>query len=184
MEDRTELEMLLDETFDVPDESAQGFSITDDDLANWALRKVKGRRAERDRIVSLAQREIERLQGIIDAEKIKCESETGYLLLKLGEYFGTVPHRKTKTTEKYKLLEGELVETKGKLEFSRDEDTVVAWLESNGMPKMVKVERSARWKDLKEMLIPTDGGIVLFGPTGEIVDGVTCAMGESKFDIK
>lgn len=118
------------------------FRITDDRCADWAIRKIADERSEYDRLKALA------------------------------DFFATVPHKETKTTEKYRLLSGTLTFKKGTTKTKLDETKLVPWLKANGYGELVKVEESTRWADLKKLLSYT-GDIATLTETGEIVEGVT-----------
>ena len=100
------------------------------------------------------------------------ENGTSYLTSCLADFFATVPHKETKTTEKYRLLSGTLTFKKGTTKTKLDEGKLVPWLKANGYDSLVKVEESTRWADLKKLLSYT-GDIATLTETGEIVEGVT-----------
>ena len=100
------------------------------------------------------------------------ENGTSYLTSCLADFFATVPHKETKTTEKYRLLSGTLTFKKGTTKTKLDEAKLVPWLKANGYGELVKVEESTRWADLKKLLSYT-GDIATLTETGEIVEGVT-----------
>ena len=100
------------------------------------------------------------------------ENGTSYLTSCLAGFFATVPHKETKTTEKYRLLSGTLTFKKGTTKTKLDETKLVPWLKANGYGELVKVEESTRWADLKKLLSYT-GDIATLTETGEIVEGVT-----------
>ena len=76
------------------------------------------------------------------------ENGTSYLTSCLADFFTTVPHKETKTTEKYRLLSGTLTFKKGTTKTKLDEAKLVPWLKANGYGELVKVEESTRWADL------------------------------------
>lgn len=123
------------------------FRITDDRCADWAIRKIAD-------------------------ERKRMENGTSYLTSCLADFFATVPHKETKTTEKYRLLSGTLTFKKGTTKTKLDETKLVPWLKANGYGELVKVEESTRWADLKKLLSYT-GDIATLTETGEIVEGVT-----------
>ena len=100
------------------------------------------------------------------------ENGTSYLTSCLADFFATVPHKETKTTEKYRLLSGTPTFKKGTTKTKLDETKLVPWLKANGYGELVKVEESTRWADLKKLLSYT-GDIATLTETGEIVEGVT-----------
>lgn len=142
------------------------FRITDDRCADWAIRKIADERSEYDRLKALADEQIAAINEKVAAARKRMENGTSYLTSCLADFFATVPHKETKTTEKYRLLSGTL--TLAKL----NETKLVPWLKANGYGELVKVEESTRWADLKKLLSYT-GDIATLTETGEIVEGVT-----------
>ena len=110
------------------------------------------------------------------------ENGTAYLTSCLADFFRTVPHKATKTTEKYRLLSGTLTLKKGGVKTKQDDEKLVAWLRANGYGDLVKVEESAKWGELKKLLTFT-GEIAAITETGEIVDGVTAYMAPDTFSV-
>lgn len=135
------------------------FRINDDRCADWAIRKI-------------ADEQIAAINEKVDAARKRMENGTSYLTSCLADFFATVPHKETKTTEKYRLLSGTLTFKKGTTKTKLDETKLVPWLKANGYGELVKVEESTRWADLKKLLSYT-GDIATLTETGEIVEGVT-----------
>ncbi len=148
------------------------FRITDDRCADWAIRKIADERSEYDRLKALADEQIAAINEKVAAARKRMENGTSYLTSCLADFFATVPHKETKTTEKYRLLSGTLTFKKGTTKTKLDEAKLVPWLKANGYGELVKVEESTRWADLKKLLSYT-GDIATLTETGEIVEGVT-----------
>lgn len=148
------------------------FRITDDRCADWAIRKIADERSEYDRLKALADEQIAAINEKVAAARKRMENGTSYLTSCLADFFATVPHKETKTTEKYRLLSGTLTFKKGTTKTKLDETKLVPWLKANGYGELVKVEESTRWADLKKLLSYT-GDIATLTETGEIVEGVT-----------
>ena len=108
----------------------------------------------------------------VDLGTVAEGERASYLTSCLADFFATVPHKETKTTEKYRLLSGTLTFKKGTTKTKLDEAKLVPWLKANGYGELVKVEESTRWADLKKLLSYT-GDIATLTETGEIVEGVT-----------
>ena len=140
------------------------FRITDDRCAD--------ERSEYDRLKALADEQIAAINEKVAAARKRMENGTSYLTSCLADFFATVPHKETKTTEKYRLLSGTLTFKKGTTKTKLDETKLVPWLKANGYGELVKVEESTRWADLKKLLSYT-GDIATLTETGEIVEGVT-----------
>lgn len=136
------------------------------------FRKIADERSEYDRLKALADEQIAAINEKVAAARKRMENGTSYLTSCLADFFATVPHKETKTTEKYRLLSGTLTFKKGATKTKLDETKLVPWLKANGYGELVKVEESTRWADLKKLLSYT-GDIATLTETGEIVEGVT-----------
>ena len=110
------------------------------------------------------------------------ENGTSFLTSCLADFFRTVPHKATKTTEKYRLLSGTLTLKKGTVKANVDDAKLVPWLRANGYGDLVKVEESAKWGELKKLLAYT-GEIATIEGTGEIVEGVTAYETPDTFTV-
>ena len=104
------------------------FRITDDRCADWAIRKIADERSEYDRLKALADEQIAAINEKVDAARKRMENGTSYLTSCLADFFATVPHKETKTTEKYRLLSGTLTFKKGTTKTKLDEAKLVPWL--------------------------------------------------------
>lgn len=158
------------------------FRITDDRCADWAVRKIAEERQELDRLTELGQQQIEEINQKIEAAKRRFENGTAFLTSCLADYFNTVPHKSTKTTEKYRLLSGTLVLKRGAPKPEHDDEKLVAWLKANGYENMVKVKEAPEWGELKKMLDFT-GTVASIKDTGEIVEGVTVMETPDTFKV-
>ena len=172
----------LEDEIDTTDR--ESFRIDSDDLAEWAIKKVRDAREERDRLLTLVQNqqdELERKKQIIEQ---RYENDTDYLLYCLREYMGSVKVKTTKTQDTYQLLSGKLVRKKETLDYKVNSEELVAWLKANGKAELVKTAETPRWADIKKLLNGNpDTGITIVGDTGEIVAGVTAVRKPGKFDI-
>lgn len=158
------------------------FRIADDGCADWAIRKIAEERRERDRLVTLARDRIAEFQAQIDRAEKRYQQNTDFLTGHLGGYFQTVPHKKTPTTEKYRLLSGTLTLKLGKLTPKPDDEKLAPWLKQNGHADLVKVEEKAKWGELKKMLT-LNGSVACLAETGEIVDGITVEQAPDIFTV-
>ena len=75
------------------------FRITDDRCADWAIRKIADERSEYDRLKALADEQIAVINEKVAAARKRMENGTSYLTSCLADFFATVPHKETKTTE-------------------------------------------------------------------------------------
>ena len=169
---------------DLPEtEAPRRFTITDDGCADWAIQRIKTERAEYERLRDLAEKQIAAINEKVEAAKRRAEQNTQYLTYCLSEFFETVPHKTTKTTEKYRLLSGTLTKKLGGTKLTPDNAKLVAWLKANGHEDDINVEETPKWGDLKKRLA-TVGEIVTLADTGEIIEGVTAIETPDTFIVE
>ena len=104
------------------------FRITDDRCADWAIRKIAEERSEYNRLKELADQQKAAIEEKVEAARRRMENGTAFLTSCLADFFNTVPHKTTKTTEKYRLLSGTLTLKKGTVKATVDDSKLVPWL--------------------------------------------------------
>lgn len=113
----------------------------------------------------------------------KKEKQQGYL----RELFEQVPQNETKTQRKVKLLSGDVVVKKSKLDFEKDNEKLLEWAKANQRDDLIsrKETLSFKWADFKKNLLTTPTGIVEVA-TGELLDipGLEVIKTEEKLEIK
>ena len=157
------------------------FVIDTDQKAEWALKKVLEAKAEKERLTSLVNSELDLLkvkQAEIDRHY---ENETGYLMLKLNDYMKTVKCKETKTQATYELLSGKLVFKFAKAELKENPE-LLEWCKQNA-PEYVRTKEEVMWGELKKNLDVTAEGVIIAN-TGEFVAGVDIQEKPGVFDIK
>nr|DAM37289.1 MAG TPA: hypothetical protein [Caudoviricetes sp.] len=167
----------------VAPEERPPFRITDDRCADWAVRKINDERAEYDRLKALADEQIAAITEKVDAARRRFENGTSFLTGCLADYFNHVPHKATKTTEKYRLLSGTLVLKKGGIKSAADDKKLVPWLKANGYGDLIKTVETSEWGELKKKLAFT-GTVATIQETGEIVEGVTVMEAPDIFKVE
>jgi len=173
--------MLLEDLLD--EYPAEAFRIIDNDSkANWAVKQILKDRADTNRLIALADEEINYLHDRRKALMERQESREGYLKALLMDYFERVePSTSTKTQTTYKLLAGKLVKKRQQPEYQRDEAALLDWAKANA-PDMVQTKESVTWGELKK-LTTLDGEKVVLAETGEIVSGVVAVPREDVFEV-
>lgn len=167
---------------DMIEEVQEQFAVDNDEKAEWALARIREATEEHDRVLTLYEGEKKRLEDYKEQADRRFESATAYLKGLLAAYLETVPTKKTKTTEKYQLLTGQLVKRYGGIEYKRDDQRLVAWLKDNGKADLIKVTESPAWADLKKTVAVVDGSVI-DTETGAVIDGVTAEQKPDSFDI-
>lgn len=155
----------------------EGFVIDNDIKASWALRKIKEKKAEAERLIEFHKAAIKTIED-------ETAFDVGNLERLLRPYFDSVPHKITKTEESYKLPDGKIYVKKQAPEIKKDDKTVIAWLKEKNGGNFVKVETTETldWKGLKEK-----GGFVggtFVNEDGEVVPGIEAVEREAKFIIE
>lgn len=171
---------MLQDDYTTPD----SFIIDDDAKADWAIRKIREEREEYERLADLGQQQKAEIDLRLEEAQKRCENRTAGLLVMLERYFDSVPHKTTKTQEKYQLLSGSLVRKRGTVKCNYDETALVNYLKVN-YPDFVAVKEKPAWAGFKKLLdIDPDTGVVTIAETGEIVDVIEAGRAEDTFDIK
>ena len=163
----------------------EGFTIDNDQKANWAIKKIREEIAEADRLKAIIIAERESLAEKEKAIDEKLDNETKYLKGLLFRYFESVKHKETKTQETYKLLDGSLVFKKPSVKIVKPEsdDQLVSYLEQ-GQPDLIDTIKKPRWGEFKKNLTLTDDGEVVDMATGEKLDFVKTEEDPGSFDVK
>lgn len=164
-----------------PEDGAR-WRIADDACADWAVAKIAEERAEYDRIKMLADQQIARIQEKVAAAERRYKNGTDYLTGKLAEYFETVPHKKTKTTESYRLLSGTLKVKLGGVAMKQDDEKLLEYLKASGNSEMVQLTEKPRWGEFKKRL-EILGDVVVDKTTGEVVEGVEIIVKPDAFTV-
>ena len=128
----------------------------------------------------LLKEQIEEKRYELQQEKNKQE---GYL----RELFEQVPQSETKTQRKVKLLSGDVVVKKAKLDFEKDIDKLLKWAKDNNRNDLINKKEvfSFKWTDFKKDLVPTEDGII-YVETGEVLDieGLSMIKKAEEMEIK
>ncbi|WP_213997011.1 host-nuclease inhibitor Gam family protein [Tepidanaerobacter syntrophicus] len=162
-----------------------GWQITDDNKADWALEKIAAIDADLARKEMAAQNKIAQIQEWLAKEKAQADQQRSFFEVKLREYFEILPAKvikETKTQKSYKLPSGTLkIKYRGP-KIIRDDAKLLAWVNQN-KPRFVKIKQSVDWSGLKE-LTKIDGDKVIDIQTGEIIDGIIVEQIGSEFIVE
>ncbi len=176
---------MEEEIYELMENEAEGFRIDNDNTCDWAIKVIKKETEEIERLIKIADSEIEELQQKKESLRKSLDSKTGYLKNKLFEYFNKVQHKETKTQESYKLLSGSLVLKKESQKMVPDKDKLLAYVKENNMPEFVKVKEEIDWASSKKECQIVDGKVVNV-QTGDMLpeDVITVEDVPGEFDVK
>ena len=178
------MEELQNEELALSEEEVR-FVVDDDQKAEWCIRKIAEAKKE-------MMDWIEFYVAQTDKVKDRCERRIQFFEMKLEQYFGSVPHKVTKTQESYQLPSGKLVVKKQAPEYERDDALILAWLKANDEDRFVKTKESVDWAELKKkidvlQLTAGDEQVaeqVVFTETGEVVPGITVTERPDVFKVE
>ena len=156
------------EIYSAAEEESESFVIDNPNKANWALKVIRQESEETERLLQIADHEIEQLEAKKTELVKSLDRRTGYLKSLLYRYFETVPHKETKTQETHKLLDGSLVWKKPGLKMVPDKEKLLAYCKENNMPEFVKVKEEVDWASYKKECEICDGNVVNI-QTGDIL---------------
>lgn len=166
-------EIMQQETTD----AEESWTIENDQQAEWAIGKIKAAQADLDKWQRY-------YTAMIDGVKARTEQTVSYMTEKLSEYFQTVPHRETKTQEKYSLPSGDLVLRKPKTVWVHDDDeALLKWVKENGFSDCVKVTEKVNWAEVKKRLSEDSNGVLCDSETGLVCDVVKVKTTEPEFAV-
>lgn len=173
----------LEEVMEQPEEERKGFSINNDVVADWAIRKIADERKELERLRDIAEQQIAEIDMKMRQEEKAFERRTSFLKECLRQYFSTVPHKATKTQESYKLLSGSLVMKLGGLKMIKDDEKLVEYFRQNDQAEYIKTVETPKWAEFKKNLSIVDGNVI-DTTTGAIVDVIKVESVPDVFDVK
>lgn len=164
-------------------ETREQFTINNDNLADWAVKKVLDSEEESNRLIAIGRQQIADINKKISDIQSKSESKQSFLKEKLFEYFESVePSKATKTQSTYQLFSGRLIKKKQQPTYEKDEESMLAWARVN-TPAFVEIKESLAWGELKKQT-DTQGENIIYKETGEVIPGIKAVEREDKFEIK
>lgn len=123
-------------------------------------------------------------QSKVEEVNQKCDRNVALQQRKLRYFFGSVPHRSTKTMEAYDLPNGRISVTYGKPSLVPNKEAILERFKSSGDSEFIKVKEELDWSGYKSRLFISDMGDVLDKETGEVVKDVSIETPEPKFSVK
>ena len=157
-------------------EEYQGFQITDDHLAEWAIQKIKEARGDTAKWQAHFAAQLEKI-------KAANQSTIDFMTSALSQYFATVPHKETKTQAKYDLPSATLIRKQQQPQYDCDNDALLAFLDGSKRDDLVRVKREPAWDEIKKVFA-VQGGTMVDPETGEVVAGVKVVARPDVFDVK
>jgi hypothetical protein len=172
----------MDNALQIDEQSQEGFTVNDDNLAEWALTKIAETTAEAQRLINVCQVKAAEYQVKIQGYKEKLDKDTSYFKGQLQKYFLTVPHQSSKTQETYKLPSGTLKLKYPQPKFVYDDEKLLMYFRQHNYGDFIKTEATPKWAEFKKT-IAVNGTTVIDAATGEIVDCVIAQERPAEFEV-
>lgn len=169
------MEQFINEIEENEQEERAGFVIDNDQKADWAVRRIAELEADTQKWKDYYKAQSERVAQ-------SNQQSIDYFIALLESYFDTVPHKATKTSEKYKLPSGVLVRKAQAPEYERDDAQIIAWCTKNA-PSCVENVPKLKWTALKG-LIEENNGQAIDEITGEVVPGIKIIPRDPVFAVQ
>lgn len=152
-----------------------GYRIEDDFMADKAIQRIKKVRAN-----------VERFREHFNEQLAKIEKEAdgicAFYTAHLERYFGSVPHKVTKTQESYELPSGKLIRKNQEPEYVRDDTKIIDFIRWDN-PDLINTKESLNWSGFKKTFTIINGEC-FDSKTGEKIPGISVVYREPKFDLK
>ena len=161
------------------EQEREQFKIKDDDMANWAIRKIAKARKEFAEAEQQAERERERIDAWLDGKRKARERAEEFFTGLLTAYY-LPQHMEDPKRKTFTLPAGVFQVSQQQPEYQRDDAALVQWLESHVMPDYLETIKKHKWAELKK-LIEAKGGVATVA--GEVVDGITVVPRGLKFTV-
>ena len=158
----------------------EGFKVTDEQKADWVLRKLRQVEEQQKEDIALAESEIEKIEAWLEQKKEKHDRDRDYFQGLLAAYAVERRHEDPKVRS-LKLPNGRLRCKKQQPKFTYEDDRLVESLKAHGRDDLIKVKEIPDKENLKKQY--TLNGDKLFDPeTGEALQGVTVEQRDDKFE--
>lgn len=170
-----------EEPMDPQDEGYDAFRIENDDMANWAMRKIAKARKEFAEAEQQAERERERIETWLGGKRRAKERDEEFFTGLLTAYY-LPQHMEDPKRKTFKLPAGAFQVRAQQPDYQRDDVALVKFLEEHVMPDYLEVVKKPKWAELKKR-IEARGGIAILSDTGEAVDGIMVVPRGLKFTV-
>jgi len=162
-------------------EHKEGFRVTEDSSANWALRKIAQHKRKIEENNLLAEEEIHKIETWNKQVNDEAQQSIDYFQSLLAEY-AEVIRKENPKFKTLKLPSGRIRYKKQQPKWHYKDDEVVKALKDAGMTDYIKVKETPSKSDIKKAFVVSDGKVI--NPdTGEIVTGIEVEERAEKFEV-
>jgi len=169
--------------YDLPEEESnhsEGFKVTDDFKADWALRKFRAYEERMRLNEELAIKERKRIQDWLDKVNHGLKQKQEFFEQHLIAY--AIEERK-KDRKTISLPNGVISTRQGNdAPVIEDKETILGWAKANNKTEIIKTKEEIDLVEFKKHVV-VDGEKVVWADTGEIVQGVSVRDGKLSLKI-
>jgi hypothetical protein len=170
---------------DLPDEESnqsEGFKVTDDFKADWALRKFRAFQQRIHLNEELAEKEIKRIKEWLQQENLKVVQKQEFFEAHLLDY--AIRERNEHDRKTISLPNGKVsTRVTNDLPIVEDKAEFIKWSQANNHEEHLKNEIKIDLAELKKH-VSVQGEKVIWEDTGEIVQGVSVKEGKLSLKIE
>lgn len=159
----------------------ESFTVTDDQQANWALRKIKQAQQKQEANNALALAEINKIEEWNKSENEKAQTDIDYFQGLLAGY-ALQKRNEDPKFKSLKLPNGRIRFTKQQPQWKYDDETVLQALKDAELNDFIQVTETPKKADIKKVFNVV-GDSVINPDTGEIIEGITIEEREDKFGV-
>lgn len=177
------LQAFLDNQRQIMEIKAGRFGIDSEGAANWALRKIKTLKQEKEANEKLAREEIEKINQWLKQENEVIDNSIAHFEALLREYALKIELDKRKDKRSIKLPHGTIGFRKPQPKWNYDEEKAVKALERAGLNELLNVKVTPKKSDIKKRLEVVNGKVI--NPeTGEVIEGITVEEQPDTFSVR
>lgn len=161
-------------------EVKEGWRVDSMSAADWALRKIRARRAEMAEIKKYADTEKARIDMWLKEQTETLQRDVDFFEAQLKPFVADALEGKKTKTMKFPC--GSCSFKKSTPSFTKDEAVLLQYVKENDS-QYINVKESVNWAEFKKTLqFAQDGKLIT--ADGEIVPGVTYTIEEDTFTVK
>lgn len=182
MNEFTEQSNSFQEFLDGREQTEKGtFKITNEEQANWALRKISQLKKQIEQNNEFAEMEISKVEAWRQSENKKQQDSIDYFTGLLAE-FALQKKKEDPSLKTKKLPYGKLQFRNQPSKWNVDKAKVVKYLEETGMNDFIRVKKEPKVADIKKAF-NVQNGKVINPETGEIIEGIEVEERGEKFGV-
>ena len=162
------------------DVQQEGWKVDSMSAANWAIEKIRSRRAEIEELKKFAAAKKAQIDSWLEEQTDSLQDDIDFFEAKLKPFVADMLQGKKSKTMKFPCGSCSFKKTAPK--FTKDEEVLTQWVLLNEKD-YINTKYSVNWADFKKTLQYAQDGKMITAD-GEVVPGVTYTVEEDSFTVK